>query len=323
MCIRDRFEEVRRIPEFLFNLRKLTPGKLNTYLFTFDLYYHDATVPLIVIAPATPPAAASTSSWGSGTLTDAELWNLIGQMTLAEKSLMIRGSSDTTCATANISPSVQGCQGQAGTVAGVARLGIPPLRLTDGPAGIRLSGNYNTALPAPVGLAASFSRENAYNFGLVMGKEGRATNQEVLLAPMIAVFVLDVASSITPAALPAANLLDAKDVKQATFTAVGYGTERDSKNGGTNSFLPGSRRKVVEQTVNSVNKAWVTFSMNPSTGNGGTCYGDSGGPHFLGGANATNPTIVSITAPRIAAFSTTRGCFCRSSAIRLRTGSPA
>ena len=72
-------------------------------------------IAVIVIAPTPTPAAASTSSWGSGTLTDAELWNLIGQMTLAEKSLMIRGSSDTTCATANISPSVQGCQGQAGT----------------------------------------------------------------------------------------------------------------------------------------------------------------------------------------------------------------
>ncbi len=146
-----------------------------------------ALIAVVVIAPTTAPAAASRSAsvWGSGTLTDAELTNLIGQMTLAEKSSMIRGAGDTTCATANISPSVQGCQGQAGTVPGVARLGIPPLRLTDGPAGIRLSGNYNTALPAPVGLAASFSRENAYNFGLVMGKEGRATNQDVLLAPMI------------------------------------------------------------------------------------------------------------------------------------------
>ena len=141
-------------------------------------------IAVIVIAPTPTPAAASTSSWGSGTLTDAELSNLIGQMTLAEKTLMLHGSSDTTCATANISPSVQGCQGQAGTVAGVARLGIPPLRLVDGPAGVRLS-NYETALPAPVGLAASFSRENAYAFGAVMGKEGRATNQDVLLAPMM------------------------------------------------------------------------------------------------------------------------------------------
>ena len=99
-----------------------------------------ALIAVVVIAPTTAPAAASRSAsvWGSGTLTDAELTNLIGQMTLAEKSSMIRGASDTTCATANISPSVQGCQGQAGTVPGVARLGIPPLRLTDGPAGIRL-----------------------------------------------------------------------------------------------------------------------------------------------------------------------------------------
>ena len=112
----------------------------------------------------------------------------------------------------------------------------------------------------------------------------------------VAVFLLDdEQSSITPAPLPAANLLNDKQLKNATFTTVGYGTERDSKNGGVNSFLPGSRRKVVEQSINSVNKAWVTLSMNPSTGNGGTCYGDSGGPHFLGGKNVTNKTIVSIT----------------------------
>jgi len=31
--------------------------------------------------------------------------------------------------------------------------------------------------------------------------------------------------------------------------------------------------------------------MNPSTGSGGTCYGDSGGPHFFGESNM----IVSLT----------------------------
>lgn len=35
--------------------------------------------------------------------------------------------------------------------------------------------------------------------------------------------------------------------------------------------------------------------MNPSTGNGGTCYGDSGGPHFLGAGSSETTTIVSIT----------------------------
>jgi secreted trypsin-like serine protease len=33
--------------------------------------------------------------------------------------------------------------------------------------------------------------------------------------------------------------------------------------------------------------------MNPATGSGGTCYGDSGGPHFLGGPRSN--LIVSIT----------------------------
>ena len=33
--------------------------------------------------------------------------------------------------------------------------------------------------------------------------------------------------------------------------------------------------------------AWLRLSQNASTGNGGTCYGDSGGPNFLGdGASA-------------------------------------
>jgi hypothetical protein len=31
--------------------------------------------------------------------------------------------------------------------------------------------------------------------------------------------------------------------------------------------------------------------MNPSTGSGGTCYGDSGGPHFLGDTDM----VVSLT----------------------------
>jgi hypothetical protein len=34
-------------------------------------------------------------------------------------------------------------------------------------------------------------------------------------------------------------------------------------------------------------------SMNEATGDAGTCYGDSGGPHFLGGE--TSNLIVSIT----------------------------
>jgi secreted trypsin-like serine protease len=31
----------------------------------------------------------------------------------------------------------------------------------------------------------------------------------------------------------------------------------------------------------SLNKGYLRLSQNPATGNGGTCFGDSGGPNFL------------------------------------------
>jgi secreted trypsin-like serine protease len=47
------------------------------------------------------------------------------------------------------------------------------------------------------------------------------------------------------------------------------------------------------QSALTLEKAWLLLSMNPSTGSGGACYGDSGGPHFLGGVESN--LIVSIT----------------------------
>ena len=39
----------------------------------------------------------------------------------------------------------------------------------------------------------------------------------------------------------------------------------------------------------SINRDWLTLSMNQTHGDGGICFGDSGGPHFLGS------TIVALT----------------------------
>ncbi|MEV4036313.1 beta-glucosidase [Streptomyces umbrinus] len=74
--------------------------------------------------------------------------------------------------------------GEAGHVRGVPRLGIPALRLADGPVGPRLTARA-TALPAPVALAATFSPELAESFGGVIGHEARALGQDVLLSPMV------------------------------------------------------------------------------------------------------------------------------------------
>jgi len=115
----------------------------------------------------------------------------------------------------------------------------------------------------------------------------------------IAVILLDSApAGIEPAQLPTAGLLDDLKAQHAlddeTFTAVGYGTVRETKTGGPQGFEPADGvRRFALQTALSLQKTWLTLSMNPSTGDGGTCYGDSGGPHYLGGEDSH--LLVSLT----------------------------
>lgn len=106
----------------------------------------------------------------------------------------------------------------------------------------------------------------------------------------IAVFLLDRAvTGVEPARLPVAGLLDSIAWRDETFTAVGYGAVRETNRKSAQSYSRGWRREKADQEALSMTRAWLTLSMNLATGNGGTCYGDSGGPHFLG------EVVVSIT----------------------------
>ncbi len=112
----------------------------------------------------------------------------------------------------------------------------------------------------------------------------------------VAVIILDgPITGITPALLPPAGLLTdmkkAKELKGQQFVAVGYGTLRDDKSGGPHALGGFGERYFAEQTFLALKPYWLQISMNPSTGSGGTCYGDSGGPHFLGDTDI----IVSLT----------------------------
>jgi hypothetical protein len=112
----------------------------------------------------------------------------------------------------------------------------------------------------------------------------------------IAVVVLDEPiTDITPAVLPPAGLLDQmKDdhaLKEQHFVTVGYGTVREDKTGGPHPLYWEGARRFAVQSYNALTKGWLKLSMNPATGDGGTCYGDSGGPHFLGDSNM----VVSLT----------------------------
>jgi hypothetical protein len=115
----------------------------------------------------------------------------------------------------------------------------------------------------------------------------------------VAVIVLDESPGITPASLPSAGLLDelqASHVLNGTrFTAVGYGTIRETNRTGFQGILDNVDRNRVEQGFLSLAKAWMTLSMNLSTGNGGTCYGDSGGPHFIHLNGVETDIVASIT----------------------------
>ncbi|MFE2041190.1 beta-glucosidase [Streptomyces sp. NPDC059477] len=126
------------------------------------------------IAPAAHAvAAARTGTARTGTAgVDHRLGQLLARLTLDEKLSLLHGAIDPAPL------------GQAGYVPGVKRLGIPPLRMAHGPAGVRVA-RHATALPAPVLLAAAFDPALARRYGQVIGREGRALGQDVLLSPMV------------------------------------------------------------------------------------------------------------------------------------------
>jgi hypothetical protein len=108
----------------------------------------------------------------------------------------------------------------------------------------------------------------------------------------IAVVVLDKAvKGISPASLPSAGSLSNLSGDQK-FTSVGYGAYEVTNGPGGHQYLYNDVRMVATGTLNSTNPSWLRISMNPSTGNGGTCYGDSGGPNFLGTTDIIAATTI-------------------------------
>jgi V8-like Glu-specific endopeptidase len=105
----------------------------------------------------------------------------------------------------------------------------------------------------------------------------------------LAVVVLDRSvKGLTPARLPAAGSLGTLTAG-TRFTSVGYGAQSVTIEQGP-TFHYADIRYVASGGLNAVNPAWLRISMNPAKGDGGTCYGDSGGPHF-----APDGTIVAVT----------------------------
>jgi V8-like Glu-specific endopeptidase len=96
---------------------------------------------------------------------------------------------------------------------------------------------------------------------------------------------------ISSARLPKAGSLSNLSGSQK-FTSVGYGAYEVTNEPGGHQYLYNDVRGVATGTLNSINPAWLRISMNASKGDGGTCYGDSGGPNFLGTTNIIAATTI-------------------------------
>jgi beta-glucosidase len=89
--------------------------------------------------------------------------SILIKMTLAEKITVIGGTNDFYTRP-------------------IPRLGIPSLRMSDGPLGVHDYGP-TTAYPAGIALAASWDVDLARRFGTTMGQDARARGVHVILAP--------------------------------------------------------------------------------------------------------------------------------------------
>jgi beta-glucosidase len=128
------------------------------------------------LTAAGPVQAADTgcSAWMDTHLSpDRRADLVIAQMTLDEKSGMMHAISDST---------------HDREIPAIPRLCVPSLLLNNGPAGVGSSGPVQaqtTAMPAPLGLAASFDPSMARAYGVIEGRETRDTGRNLMEGPDI------------------------------------------------------------------------------------------------------------------------------------------
>ena len=110
--------------------------------------------PLCLVSQAAPASQVTV---------DQRVDDLLNKMTLEEKIEMIGG--ENTFFTHSL-----------------PRLGIPSLKMSDGPLGVHDFGP-TTAYPAPIALAASWDVDLAKRVGAMMGQDARARGVNFILAP--------------------------------------------------------------------------------------------------------------------------------------------
>jgi beta-glucosidase len=103
---------------------------------------------------------------------EARIDALLKQMTLEEKILLLGGQKDRA----------------TGDTYGIARLGIPPLKVSDASSGVHMWGPTSTSYPALIALAASWDSDLAYRMGTSIGRDCRARGIHILLGPAVNIY---------------------------------------------------------------------------------------------------------------------------------------
>lgn len=123
---------------------------------------------------------------------------LLDSLTLEEKVHMVVGAGmDMSVVTGNapaVGATKEKVPGAAGTSNAIARLDIPQIVFSDGPAGVRISPNrktcpdktfYATAFPVATLMASTFNVEIVEKTGTAFGNESKEYGVDILLAPAL------------------------------------------------------------------------------------------------------------------------------------------
>ena len=126
-------------------------------------------------------------------LTPKNIDKVIKAMTLEEKAHLVVGAQmkDNAQAAGEVGFTRKIIPGAAGTTYPIPRLGIPPIVVADGPAGLRIAPTregdsqtyYCTGFPVGIHLASTWNDEIIYNVGAAIGQEVKEYGVDVLLAP--------------------------------------------------------------------------------------------------------------------------------------------
>lgn len=138
---------------------------------------------IILTLFALMPTMASVAKSVPFYITDGEE-EIVRKLTLREKTRLVVGAGYGSLLSGFAIPFCKGnVLGAAGETNDIKRLGIRPLVLSDGPAGLRLRKTRTTAFPIGSLLACSWDTAYVASVGMAMGREAVEHGVDVVLAP--------------------------------------------------------------------------------------------------------------------------------------------